>query len=86
MSKSSGEHKSKTSKVDPMVPAGPVVSWDFNQRAKPNEILHSEAVTMIWPFQGRAWDQRGTMEARSKDVVQRRQQFKVKPPNGNGSR
>ena len=85
MSSKSGEHKSKTSKVDPMVPAGPVVSWDFNQRAKPNEILHSEAVTMIWPFRGRAWDQRGTQNT-SKDVMPRRQQFKVKSPNGNGSR
>ena len=84
MSDKSGEHKGKTSKVDPMVPAGPVVSWDFNQLAKPGEILHSEAVTMIWPFQGRAWDKRGTMEARSADVVPRRQQFKSKTPKPAG--
>lgn len=69
----------KASTILPPQPNGPVVPWDFNQRAKAGQVLKSEPNIMIWPYKGRAWDQRGT-ENLSRSPVARRQQFFTKTP------
>lgn len=79
------ERRSKGSTIDPPQPGTmPVTSWDFNQRSKPGEVKHSEPNMMIQAYHGRGWEERGVMGT-SRTVVPRRQQFRNKIPNGNGS-
>lgn len=80
----------KSSKINPATPAGPVVSWDFNQLGRPGQVLRSESPIMVWGFHGRSWDQRGVMKgtlaSAAETPLPRRQMFKPKIPHGNGSR
>ena len=78
------ERKTKSSKIDAPAPTMPGVAWDFNERSAPGQVKRSEPNIMIWPYGGRSWESRGVQNT-SRDVMPRRQQFKTKPPNGNGS-
>jgi hypothetical protein len=74
------ERKSKSSKIDSPQPGTmPVVSWDFDQRSKPGQVLHSEPNMPIMAFHGRGWEERGVMNT-SRNVVPRRQMMLPKIP------